>query len=295
MPRIAPVVLLAVAPLAAVAQTGSGTVEFGFTSFSGPIGIAQEAAQSDPNQWVTTGLINGVTPTPGGWAPSSANPGLTGGWVTGTMALGGVDTVRMRYTWIDPVATPHGENIISFTPAPFTDVEVGQTFVLGTLSYQNGWWYGAGEPAAYNLPTDLGFEIRTHSNDGAQFNQTLSGTLRNAVHIVPGDAGTLPGNFEAEADWIYLSGAGVSLSMGAFRVYDYCCHPAGVSNVGTVEILGRFNSLDIDAFGAVQGGGFVTPGVVGPLPPVPEPQTWALLLLGLGVVGAAGARRVRRA
>jgi len=267
------------------AATGSGTVRFEFTGFSGPMALASQTA-SDPSTWNTTGLVNGVVPTASGWA----NPGRPDnlGWVLGTMPLSGSE-VRFRYSWVDPADI--GVNVISFAPASFTNVSVGQRFLLGTLTYQNGFWYGAGwDSALLNTPSDFGFRITTSSNDGAAFNQQLSGTLRNVVHAVPNDGGFLPGNHEAEADWVYLTGTGVSLSMGAFRVFDNCCKPAGASNLGSVQVFGRFNSLDIDAFGEATGGGFVTTSVEA-LNPIPEPGTWAMLLLGLAGLAATRVRR----
>lgn len=274
---------------AAGLATGSGTVQFEFTGFSGPMALASQADASDSSKWITTGLVNDRVPTAVGWA----NPGRPDnlGWVLGTMPLGGSE-VRFRYGSVD--AASAGVNVISFAPASFSNVSVGQSFLLGTLTYQNGFWYGAGwDSALLNTPSDFGFRITTSSADGSAFNQELRGTLRNVVHAVPNDGGFLPGNYEAEADWVYLTGNGVSLSMGAFRVFDNCCKPAGASNVGSVQILGRFNSLDIDAFGQVSGGGFLTPGV-GALPPVPEPGTWALMLLGVMGLGAARLQQTRQ-
>jgi hypothetical protein len=77
--------------------------------------------------------------------------------------------------------------------------------------------------------------------------------------------------------------------MGAFRVFDNCCKPASEGNVGSVQIMRRFNSLDIDAFGAVEGGCFVT-SAVDPLP-IPELGSWAMPLAGLAVLGTAGWRK----
>jgi hypothetical protein len=289
-------VILAVVSLLAAhgvsgAATGSGTVQFDFTGFSGPMARSSQANATDPSSWVTKGLVNGTAPTPTGWASDGSTGPWASGYVTGEQPLSGA-SVRFHYEWLTDPNSP-GVNLISFAPAAFSNVTLGQTFVLGTLTYQNGFWYGAGETSLLNTPSDFGFTIRTVSNDGPQFNQSLSGTLRNVIHAVPNDGGFLPGNYEAEADWVYLTGNGVSLSMGAFRVFDNCCKPAGASNVGSVQILGRFNSLDIDAFGEVTGGGFVTPGVDA-LPPVPEPGMWAMMLLGLAGLAAARASRSRR-
>jgi len=283
--------LLAASPVLSTAQTGSGTVQFAFTDFSGPIARSSMADAANPANWGSTGLVNGVTPAPtGAWASDGSTGPWASGFVMGQSTLSGA-SVNFRYNWVD--ASSAGANVVSFTPAAFSNVAIGQSFVLGTLTYQNGFWYGGGETAAFNTPTNFGFTIHTVSPDGPAFNQTLSGTLRNAIHSVPNDGGLLPANYQAEADWVYMTGANVSLTMGALRVYDDCCKPGGATNSGSVQILARFNSLDIDAFGQVSGGGFVTTSVA-PLPAVPEPETWAMLLAGLGVTGALARRRITR-
>ncbi len=111
---------------------------------------------------------------------------IESGYVMGTRRLSG-SSVSFHYDWVDPISS--GANVISFKPADFSNVTLGQTFVLGTLSYQNGFWYGAGESAPYNTPVELGFRIQTVSNDGPAFNQTLVSGLRNMIHAVPNDAG----------------------------------------------------------------------------------------------------------
>lgn len=265
-----------------VSVAASGTVTFEFTGFSGPMARSSEADAADPLKWGSKGLVNGAVPAHNGWVSDGSSGQFASGYVTGTRQLSG-SSVSFYYDWVDPNSA--GANVISFTPAAFANVALGQSFVLGTLSYQNGFWYGAGDTELYNTPVELGFRIQTVSGDGPAFNQTLIGGIRNVIHAVPNDGGFQPANYEAEADWVYLFGSGVSLSMGAFRVFDNCCKPGGESNVGSVQILGRFNSLDIDAFGTVEGGGFVTSGVV-PLPlPIPEPGRWVMLLAGLGLMG----------
>lgn len=289
--------LLAAAALArpAAAQLGSGTVSFTFTSFTGPMAVSTQAASGDPTQWPLTGLVNDVAPTPtGAWVTRDGVAG-GGGYVIGTHQFTTPATsVNLRYTVFDP--TSPVANILSFAARPFTNVAVGQDFVLGTLTFQNGGWFGSGATAALNTPTDLGFRITTTSASGAQFNQTIVGSLRMTVNAPDNnDVTTLPGQ-EAEADWVHLTGPAVVAGAGAFRVFDDCCKPAGFTNVGSVDVIARFGSLDLVGFASARGG-FITPGV-NPLPPnpvgpgtvVPEPSTWALLGVGLAAL-AGGVRR----
>jgi hypothetical protein len=285
-----PAWLLAV-PLAASAA-GSGTVEFEFTSFSGPMAMAQQSKSSDPTQWASRGVVNGVVPTANGWADSGyrfSDPSDPDGYVTGSLAQvpGGGNSVTLKYEW--DLAGDY-ENVISFAPRDFVDVAAGQDFVLGTLSFKNGGWYGGGATAAFNTPTQLGFTITTSSSSGQAFNQTLSGFITMVVNSpYPNDTTTLAGQ-QAEADWVYFVGAGggsVAADMGSFRVYDDCCKPEGFTATGSVDVVARFGSLDLVSFANPQGG-FVN-GSLGALPPsllVPEPGTWATLLAGLGLTAA---------
>ncbi|WP_448581616.1 choice-of-anchor K domain-containing protein, partial [Thermaurantiacus sp.] len=157
----------------------------------------------------------------------------------------GVSNVEFRYDWM-----PAGSNSVNklvFTPASFSNVQPGELFLLGTITYTNGFWHGGGQTPAYNQPTYFEFELTTYSPETEAFNQTLRASIVNVTNSVdygPGDPfpPTDLAVQNAEADWIYLEGYE---QLGSFRVYDFCCGPAGYGNTGTIELWGAFGSLHL--------------------------------------------------
>lgn len=297
MTRFGFVLALVVAPMVADAASLSANVNFGFTGFSGPSALARASQWNQPADWATTGLINGQAASPVGWVSNGVvlpDPDPYG-WVKGQLALPLRPTsVTLDYGW--DTAGDYA-NVISFAPAALSNIDPFKPFKLGTLTFRNGGWYGGGPTAAYNVESKLAFDVSTVVTNGDPgFNQTFSGEIRMVVHAPdPNDLSTLAGQ-QAEADWLYfvaIQGGtlGPNAVNASFRVYDNCCKPAGYTNVGTVDVIARFGSLDLVELVNPQGG-FVA-GTIAPLPPnppVPEPATWALLLSGLGAV-VAGARR----
>ncbi len=275
--------------------TGSGTVSIRFTSFFGP---AQLSGASGP---ILTGSVNGVTPDFG--PPGSSfdtgrgngttyDTGLIGATLSGgTFPLNGSPTTRVSLLDGETLAGSPYENIFSWAPAIFTNVAVGQQFKLGTLTFQNGSWFGGGANGAADVSTKLGFRVNTVSASGDIFNQQRTLQLIHTVHApFPNDPSTFAGQ-QAAADWVTLYDPLNLVNLSTFRVYDLGAAPVGSSNVGTVDLMGRFGSLDIEGF-ANPSGGFLTAGDQ-PLAAVPEPSIWALLLSGIGLVGAI-ARRQRQ-
>jgi hypothetical protein len=279
----------------AAAQTGSGTVSFGFIRFGGPIALADPTNVNNPATWSPYGTVNGVT------------PGMDYHYPVGA----GIEEVHGSRNFFVPGSTPTGtrnvslvehpccgqpaaeENLFSFAPRPFTNVAVGQSFVLGTLTFKNGVWFGNDTPGI-DRKTHLEFRAVTTSSSGAQFNQTLFGTVTMTVHAIDRSLCTTQAGRDAEADWITVDGATSSIT-GAFRVYDDYCRPPGFTNVGSVDIVARFNSLDLVGFANPQGG-FVTTSMVAlptpaPQATVPEPATWALVSGGLAGLAVLGRRR----
>jgi hypothetical protein len=297
--------VIAAPAAAAVAVTGSGTVDMRFLNWQGPTLVRNAGGAMVANGWVNevrpniTGILED-TGRGNGTQFEIGNIGVG----TPSFPLTGPGTTRISMRYDNVPVGSIDENIISFAPAAFSNVAVGEAFRLGTFTFQNGGWFGAGAGSAPNVPTSMAFRIVTSSRDGAVFNQTRLLRLIMTVHSpFPNDTTTLAGQ-EAEADWITLFDMDNQVTLNSFRVYDVCCAPAGAPSTGTIDLMGRFGSLDILGF-ANPVGGFITEtalplapvipggggGGGGGVAPIPEPASWAMLIAGFGLVGAVQRRR----
>lgn len=288
-----PLALALATPAALHAQgpLGSGTVSFNFTGFRGPSRVYQDP--NDPNTFITNGLVNGVAPTQTGQLVPTGSVFLpNAAYGMGQQALSG-SSVSLLYDFFSP-GSPF-ENVISFLPAPFTNVPQGQNVTLGRLTFKNGGWFGAGPSAAFNVPTFLDFTITTNSATPA-FSQTFNGTLVMAVHSPTSADCSTPAGQDAEADWLYITGPGIigGPTTNSLRVYDNGCLPAGFTTTGSADLVAQFNSLDLVGFQNASGG-FIAPST-DPITPevVPEPATVVLTASGLLMVGVAARRRRTR-
>lgn len=262
-----------------IGQTyGSGTTSFEFTYFKGPF------AEFTSFGTTTSGLLNGAPIVPSGSTGIAyADPGHTYGFQTGSASIAGHPTsVALSYVGgSDPT-------VISFQPFNFTNQQVGVPFAIGRFTFTNGQWYGAGQTAALNTPTVLGFTLTTTGTGGAAslYTQTLAGEIMLTVtNPQPADYTTLAGQ-QAEADWISLSSPAILRPFPAFHVYESFAKPPGATNTGSVDLVAIFGSLHLDTFDNPTGGGFLT------VSQVPEPVT--LSLMACGLLGLILVRRRRR-
>jgi hypothetical protein len=265
---------------AARAATGSGTVDFTFTSFSGAFAWTDPGTESDPALYSVVGTVNGVQPVfDGGVAPR----GLFGQEIiSGDATISGETATMVRNDF--GVSLP---NVVSFTPvASFPTVSTGQPFKIGTFSFTNGAWFGG----VSNVPVDLGFTLQTHSST-PEFNQTFNDTVQMVTNVKPASESCSTAQGQAdEADFIDIVGAP---QLGSLRVFEPFCNStnAGTSLTATTDLWAQFGSLDLDALKNVQGDGFFSSSTgIGPLG-VPEPSTWVMSILGLGALGLAARRR----
>lgn len=239
----------------------------GFTSFQGP--VATGSGQYAP---VIHTEVNGVT--------QHADHALPGGeFALKTYGIGLRDSYSLRDASGEPVAAVTFEriffsspnpNLIQFTPSAPQQLQVGQTFSIGTFSLTNGSWFGNDPGSNFFPDTDLGFSVTTHSADPRLDGHTFSGTLRFVVTSGATSA-------QADADYFYFV---ERPELGSLRVYE-ADNALGLGNTGSIALSMRIGSLIPVELNQATGAAFVG---ANPVATVPEPATVALWLGGLGLL-----------
>jgi len=186
-------------------------------------------------------------------------------------------------------------NTYMFTPAPATNVVVGQEFRLGTFYLTDGIWFG---------DADATFEIRTVSTDPALDNVMFTDTLRMVLNPFDPDPRTsadiyyLVNERAAAPDCLVYDVVDPDLiACHSLRIYELFDSPIlprvdGISNAGTIEIWGMIDGLELTDYENPTGGLFLSPSFTqdpnaGP-GSAPEPPM--LLLFGAALVGLTIAR-----
>jgi hypothetical protein len=242
------------APLAGAAAV---SVAGTFSSFSGPVAYppgSPETAGFGPS------FLNAVQVVPD--TPSTrAGVGLVSfNFAPGTSA-------------IDFYNTGETHNLLEFMPAPAQDAVLGQEFLIGTFKLRNGSWFGGlGEG-----DSRFAFSVTTASADLALDGHTFSDVLR--YRITQFAVGNTPAQ---NADFFYFDGRP---DLGTMSVYERSDSPTG-SNQGTIDLYGRIGSLTPTRLGNPGGGAFIAQ--------VPEPESYVMLLAGLGLLGWVVHRRKHR-
>lgn len=192
-------------------------------------------------------------------------------------------SVEFRYDTTDWPS--NRRNVFTFDGASSEVAGTGpeHSFLLGRVTFENGQFY----PLVF-----IDLTLTTHSSDPALDQHTFVGRIRLDTNATP--AAHDP---EPEADYFTVQdAAGRTLQgLGSVRVYDaFDCPdstPSGQTcNLGSVDLYGHINSLDLDRFANAQGGAFVNTSTTGSL--VPEPGSAWLWILGLA--GIAGWHRAKR-
>ena len=218
--------------LAPTARAGQVTVTGEFTTFT-PESVGTQSTLT------ATGPA-GSTPTP------------IGGEVTSTLAAG---TTQVDFKFTPSAAFLN--NTFAFTAGPAAEVNVGDTFRLGSFTFTNGTWFD-------NI--EIGFALTTHSETAALDGHVFTGTMDLVVN--PND----PTNPYLSADYFFIE---ERPDLGSVRVFEPSIQPPGnPGNTGTVDLYARIGSLIPTAFENPSPGAFLS-GSIGTdpqLPPSPSPR-----------------------
>lgn len=249
--RAALALIALVIPIPAAASLVSVTAAF--TSFTGTVG-------DDNFQFET--YIDGIRVCP--------DAGCGSGIGVLHLALPGINAVEFQNTDFGVFRT---FNEIFFSSAPAQDIVLGQSFLLGWLSYENGIWF---------TDPEFGIELTAHSADPAFDGFVFSDTLH--LRITPNSASNTA---HQNADFLYFV---LDPSLGSLRAFELGDDPSG--NRVTTEVWGMINSLHVLELTNATGGGFWDPSVADQ-PTVPEPTSLALLLAGACGLAWMGRARAR--
>jgi hypothetical protein len=291
------VAFFATLPAAAVAQS---TVQSGGTinSYSGPLGVGITRDGTQPVQGTgSSWFLDRATGNSASFAPTAEYDGypwpafnnagtgfvpLVGmppGW-TGTnwIGSGGIDFwTREGNAPLDPSDV----NTLVFRPNVSSNVVLGSLFKIATLEFTNGTWFGSTPPIDPGNGPLYELSVFGVSLTALPDPQIGTPTFQSGLHQWSG-ALTLTSTFgPGTPDYVSLSSLFGGSPAGYFAVNE--------GTTGSVEIWGKLGSLLV-----VEYRNPVNGSVVDQISAVPEPETYAMMLAGLGLLGFAARRRKQK-
>jgi hypothetical protein len=237
--------------------------------------------QSALSRWSDdgNGTLDGVPLAIDVNAPFVTYPGSTTPYRQSVEVALAADKSKVQFEYTDGIGPAASPNVVAFQAVGPATVEVGDVFKVGTISYTNGFWYPF---ARIGLRIDVSSDVA--ALNGHSFQGSIIVAVSSPEPYVPEPV--------SNADYFYLEDAGGPLSsLGSVRVYEAHVQPVGnPGNTGTVDLYARIGSLVPTRFDNPSAGAFLSASLQ-PLPAVPEPSTYALMLGGLALVGGMARRR----
>ena len=211
--------------------------------------------------------------------PAPVAGSSSGQWVSPNPSGGSIVTTGVGtpdFTWGDASAFELGNNSLSFSGASFASV-TETPFMVGSIQYHNGTTALGSTPDFISLALDLNFGAPSIGHVISTYVFGLNSTPNSDDPDASADFVSLPSGFST-----------TSFAIG--------------SVIYNVKLTG-FQNIHGDGFLAssasefhVREGGIATADVYAVVTTqmIPEPQTYALMLAGLGAMGMVVRRRTRR-
>lgn len=287
--------LLSAIPLSMAISAHSAPVTVS-ASFDRYVGNVQSGPAPGAPDFVFRSRINGVDVGPSQAIPGqesnfvAADPNDPSSQPSGTgyadVDLGGASSVSFVFATSNSGSAfvDSDPNLLQFTPGPAADVVVGQEFLLGTITFQNGNWFIDDRRHRFDVT------LTTHSTEPTLDGHTFKDVLE--LFITPNcftslgcfDSGASP---ETNADQYRFVGRP---ALGAVSVYELLDSPSPAQNRGSVQLFGRIGSLNPTRFANATGGAIL--GAFDPSqPPNDVPAPASMTFLGIGGAALLALRR----
>lgn len=227
-----------------------------------------------PSVLPESGVVNGITLTPSGVGVTTPLVPFLGTyeWSLPANLPSNTTSVTFGYTY---ATAPEQMNNFTWTPAAPANVNVGDEFLFGTLSFTNGFYF---------YLTEVNLELVTSSSDAALNDHRFLTTVRLYSNGPIDDLSP-----EAQADHFFMVDRP---DLGSVAVYDLGYQPPSLpGNTGALSVYGKIGSLIPTRFEMANQGGFLDTKLDPPTGPSPVPEPSSIALTAVGVAGLALWRR----
>lgn len=214
--------------------------------------------------------------------------GISWGFTTKKAMVGSISGNvggRSNYSW----GGGNDDSWLSYSPASSFDTSAGALFKLGTLTFHNGVIPGTfSQHNSTTLTQGVHFNNVPELDISKAFTLNINNTFNNSSPSASADTASIAGynytfhvNEGGTASVALLGALNTNLALGPVSTQRSMSLPDGANTDNAY-------ALSFAGFRNVIGDGFITSAV-------PEPSTWAMMIVGFGMTGGAMRRRRRSA